>query len=126
MSGEFIEWRMDDSDIQMASPTVCDGNLYFLQRRTGTVKCVDAETGRLEYRSRVRGANAFWASPWTDGKHVFALDRSGNTHVISPGDDYEVVSVNELEEQAWGTPAIADGRIYLRTVNHLYCIATDE
>ena len=126
MSGEFVQWRMDDSGIQMASPTHCGGNLYFFERRRGIVHCVDIETGRLEYESRVRGASAFWASPWTDGKHLYAMDSNGNTHVIAAGDELNVVAVNELEQQAWGTPAVADGRIYLRTVDHLYCIATEQ
>lgn len=122
MAGEFVDWRMDDSGIQMASPTYLAGNLYFFERRRGIVHCVDAETGQLEYEKRVRGAGAFWASPWTDGKHVFAMDSAGNTHVIAAGDDFEVVAVNPLEQQAWGTPAMADGRIYLRTAENLYCI----
>ena len=127
-AGGFIDWRVDHSGIQMASPTHCGGNLYFFQRRLGTVHCVDAATGRLEYKSRVPGARAFWASPWADGTHVFALDDEGNTHVLKGGDGFEVVRVNELGEQAWGTPAVAGGRIYLRTVDHLYCIgdATED
>mgnify|MGYP003650941862 FL=1 len=80
------------------------------------------ETGRLEYESRVPGARAFWASPWTDGKHLFALDSNGNTHVIAAGDQLNVVAVNKLDQQAWGTPAIADGSIFIRTVDNLYCI----
>jgi len=123
MTGEFVTWRMDDSGIQMASPTYLDGNLYFFQRRSGIVHCVDIETGRLEYKRRVGRAPAFWASPWTDGRHIYALDANGNTHVIAAGDELNVVAVNELDEQAWATPAIADGKIYLRTVDHLYCIA---
>lgn len=122
MSGKFVQWRMDDSDLQMASPTYCQGNLYFFERRTGNMKCVDAKTGKIEYRKRVPGARAFWASPWSDGKQVFALDSSGNTHVLAAGDQPNIVATNRLEEMAWGTPAIANGRIYLRTVDHLYCI----
>ena len=125
-SGEFVQWRMDDSGIQTASPTHCGGNLYFFERRRGILRCVDIETGLLEYERRVRGADAFWASPWTDGKHLYAMDSSGNTHVIAAGDELKVIAVNLLDQQAWGTPAVADGRIYLRTVDHLYCIATDR
>ncbi len=121
-SSEFVEWRMDDSGIQMASPTHLDGNLYFLERSRGIVHCVDVETGEIEYEKRVRGAGAFWASPWTDGKHLFAMDSTGNTHVIAAGDEFKIVSVNELDQQAWGTPAVAEGRIFLRTAQHLYCI----
>ena len=126
MNGEFVQWRMDKSGLQMASPTHCGGNLYCFERRLGIVRCVDIDTGRLEYESRVRGASAFWASPWSDGKHLYALDSNGNTHVIAAGDQLNVVAVNRLEQQAWGTPAFADGRIYLRTVDHLYCIETDQ
>lgn len=120
--GTFVEWRMDGSGIQMASPTYLDGNLYFFERRRGIIRCVDTETGRLVYESRVPGARAFWASPWTDGKHLFALDSNGNTHVIAAGDELNVVAVNKLDQQAWGTPAIADGSIFIRTVDNLYCI----
>lgn len=120
--GTFVEWRMDGSGIQMASPTYLDGNLYFFERRRGIIRCVDMETGRLVYESRVPGARAFWASPWTDGKHLFALDSNGNTHVIAAGNELNVVAVNKLDQQAWGTPAIADGSIFIRTVDNLYCI----
>ena len=122
LTSEFIVWRMDESNIQMASPAVCGGNLYFLQRRRGLLTCVDAETGRVEYTERVRGADAFWSSPWTDGVNVFALDATGNTHVIPCGDRFEIRATNRLDEQTWGTPALSGGRIYLRTVAHLYCI----
>ena len=126
MSGPFIQWRMDDSGIQMASPTFCAGNLYFFERRRGVVTCVDATTGKLEYKERVRQVPAFWASPWSDGRHIFALDANGNTHIFAPGDDLNVARINRLDQQAWGTPAISNGRIYLRTVDHLYCIEAGE
>ena len=122
MKSKFVPWRMDESGIQMASPTHAAGNLYFFERRRGVLHCIDAESGRVEYETRVPGASAFWASPWTDNRHVYALDSDGNTHVIKVGDEFEVVQVNRIEEMAWGTPALAKGRIYLRTANHLYCI----
>lgn len=125
-TGEFVEWRSDDSGIQMASPAQLAGNLYFFERRSGIVRCVDADTGQIEYEKRVRGGRAFWASPWTDGRHLFAMDANGNTHVFAAGDEFNVVAVNKLEQQAWGTPAVAGGRIYLRTATNLYCIADDE
>ena len=122
-TGEFVAWRNDDSGIQMASPVITGGNLYFFQRRSGRVTCVDAATGRTEYQQRLKGAKAFWASPWTDGRNVYALESGGTTYVIAIGDDYRLVSRNVIDELSWGTPAIADGRIYLRTASRLYCIA---
>lgn len=125
-TGEFVQWQTDDSGIQMASPTQLAGNLYFFERRLGVVHCVDANTGRIEYKKRVPGGRAFWASPWADGNYVFALDSTGNTHVIAAGDEFQVVAVNKLEQQAWGTPAVAGGRIFLRTAKNLYCIEDEK
>lgn len=84
--------------------------------------CVDIETGKTEYRTRVGRSRGFWASPWTDGEKIYALSAGGTTYVLAAGDDYKVLSQNVLNQQAWGTPALANGRIYLRTVDNLYCI----
>jgi hypothetical protein len=43
--------------------------------------------------------------------------------VLKAGALWEVLAVNDLEEEAYATPAIADGKIYLRTRNTLYCFA---
>ncbi|MEL6104743.1 MAG: PQQ-binding-like beta-propeller repeat protein [Planctomycetota bacterium] len=126
MSGPFVKWRMDDSGIQMASPVHCQGGLYFFQRRAGIVTCVDAETGAKRYASRVRGARSFWASPWSDGRRVYAMDSGGNTHVIEPGESFKTVAVNDLGgPMSWSTPALSRGEIFLRTIDHLYCVAAE-
>ena len=124
---DFIDWWIERADMQMASPTICRDKIYLFERRTGNMHCVNANNGSTVYRQRVRGAKAFWASPWTDGQRVYALDADGTTHVLDCGEEYKLLASNELGQQTWGTPALADGRIYLRTVDQLYCIeASDE
>lgn len=120
---EFIEWKVERSGIQMASPVLCQGHIYLLERRSGILNCVNAETGEVAYRERIPKSRPFWASPWTDGEFVYCLDDQGTTHVLKGGPDLEVVAQNQLDEQTWSSPAIVDGVIYLRTVGHLYCIA---
>jgi hypothetical protein len=41
--------------------------------------------------------------------------------VLKAGGDQEVLAANKLDEDIIATPAIADGRIYVRTVAALYC-----
>ncbi len=124
-SSEFVEWKIDHSSIQMASPAICDGRLYFLERQSGQIHCINAKTGELEYRQRIRGARSFWASPLTSGDRVYCLDASGTTHVIAAGPEYQLLSMNEIDEQAWSSPTVANGKFYLRTIDHLYCIGDD-
>ena len=53
---------------------------------------------------------------------VFCLDDAGTTHVLRAGAEFEVVGANKLGEMAWSSPAVANGAVFLRTVDHLYCI----
>jgi outer membrane protein assembly factor BamB len=124
-SSNYVAWKIPRSGIQMASPVLCAGHLYLFERRSGILHCVNAETGSTAYRTRVPGARAFWASPWTCGDRVFCLDDGGTTHVLAGGPDFRVLGKNVIDEQAWSSPAIAEDALYLRTVDHLYCIAAD-
>jgi outer membrane protein assembly factor BamB len=122
IQSQFVAWKIARSGIQMASPVICDGNLYLLERSSGVVHCVDAETGDSVYRSRIPRARAFWASPWTNGDKVFCVDTGGTTHVLSSGNILRVLGSNEIDEQTWSTPAIADGAVFFRTASRLYRI----
>ena len=40
--------------------------------------------------------------------------------VLKAAGDWEVLAVNELDDEVFSTPAIADGRVYIRTRSALY------
>jgi outer membrane protein assembly factor BamB len=122
-SSDHVVWKIARSGIQMASPVYCAGHIYLLDRRSGILHCVDAGTGKTAYRERIPGARAFWGSPWTDGKRVYCLDDGGTTHVLAGGPQLRVLGRNVIDEQSWSSPAIANGALYLRTIDRLYCIA---
>lgn len=122
-SNEFVLWKLDKSGLQMASPVLCEGHLYVLERRSGVLHCVNAETGEMTYEKRIPGARAFWASPWVYEDKVYCPDDSGTTHIVQGGPEFKVLGKNTIEERIWSTAAIADGALYLRTVDSVYCIA---
>jgi outer membrane protein assembly factor BamB len=106
------------------SPLLYQGHLYVLDRNGGMVTCLDAKTGKAEYsRERIPQAKAFWASPWGANGKVFCLDEDGVTHVLKAGPEFEVVGKNALgRELYWSTPAAADGKLFVRGIDSLYCI----
>ena len=55
-----------------------------------------------------------------DGK-VFLLSETGMAGVLHAGPEWEVLSTVMLDDGAYATPALADGRVYLRTDSRLYC-----
>jgi len=52
---------------------------------------------------------------------VFMLSEGGKVSVLAPDGSLEVLAVNDLGEPSYATPALADGRIYIRTTSALYC-----
>ncbi len=122
---DYVEWRTPKSGIQMASPVESNGYIYLLERNGGIIHCLEQATGKSLYSKRVPNARPFWASPWTSGGRVYCVDDGGTTHVIEPGPTLNIIAKNVIDEQTWSTPAVVDGKIYLRTVGHLYCIGNE-
>jgi outer membrane protein assembly factor BamB len=73
------------------------------------------------WQERVKGP--FSASPvLADGK-IYLVNEDGLTTVLRPGDKPQILSTNVLGEPMLATPAIANGAIYLRSDQHLYCFS---
>jgi hypothetical protein len=123
-SSDGVSWSIAKAGPSAPSPLVYKGYVYILSQSGGMVTCYDAKTGKAAYtRERIPQAKSFWASPWAyDGK-VFCLDEDGVTHVLKAGPEFEVIGKNALErEMYWSSPAMAGGALFIRGVDHIYCI----
>ncbi len=66
-----------------------------------------------------------YASPVSANGRIFYVTSDGTCHVIEGGERFKLLASNKVTEDResfGGTPAISDGRIYLRSDRHLYCI----
>jgi outer membrane protein assembly factor BamB len=125
-SSDAIAWSLPQAGPQTPSPLVYEGHLYILEERGGVLSCYDAKSGKQKYKERIPGARGFTSSPWAyDGK-IFCLDDGGTTHVVQTGSEFKVLGKNTLGEMCWSSPAAAGGALFLRTVDHLYCIRTAD
>jgi hypothetical protein len=46
--------------------------------------------------------------------------------VFRAGDRLEVIARNDLKERIMASPAVVDGKIYIRTERHLYAFGAEE
>jgi outer membrane protein assembly factor BamB len=119
-----VAWSVPRGGPSNASPLVYQGYVYVLAQQGGMMSCYDAATGKPAYsRERLPGAKAFWASPWAADGKVYCLDEDGQTHVLAAGPEFKVLGKNALSKELyWSTPAAAGGALFIRGVDHLYCI----
>ena len=120
---EYIVWfNRVAGGTYLPTPIIYDNALYVLTEK-GIFARYDVETGERVYRSRVApGAAAFTTTPWAYNGKIFCLDERGTTHVIPADGKFRVERTNPLGELCLATPSIAQGRLLIRTVAHVYCI----
>jgi outer membrane protein assembly factor BamB len=115
MTDSAIRWKYQRSVPQLPSPLIYQGVLYMVNDN-GIVTTLNPQTGDVLKQGRLTGApGAVFASPVAADGHVFFATEAGAVVVVSPGGDLEVEQVNPLNEEVYATPALADGRIYVRT-----------
>jgi outer membrane protein assembly factor BamB len=99
---------------------VVAGDLLFLWHDRGVVSCFDLATGHQHWRERVGGD--YHSSPIRIGNRIFGVSMNGEVVVLAADRHFEVLARNPLNESCHATPAVANGRLYLRTESTLYCI----
>jgi outer membrane protein assembly factor BamB len=117
-------WRIE-KNVPHIPCVVASGSkeLVFLWDDSGIVTCVETATGKPHWKERLPNMQGTcFGSPVTDGKHIFCADESGNIHVIAASKDFNYLAFNPLGESCKTTPAIADGKMYVRTAETLHAI----
>ena len=130
----FEQWRLRgegpgplSKTPDVPAPLIHNGLVYIVrqyQRESGALICIDLKTGKEMYYEPIHAAR-YRASPiYGDGK-IYLAARDGTVTVVKAGPKFEVLAVNQLEDQIAASPAIADGRLYIRGFRALYAISQD-
>jgi outer membrane protein assembly factor BamB len=112
-------YRIEKTSPLVPTPLVKD-DLLFLWTDRGVVTCIDVRSGEKYWSERVPGA--YYGSPVCAGKHLYCISREGDVIVLAAARRFQLLANNPLGEGSHSTPAIADGRMYLRTFSHLICV----
>jgi outer membrane protein assembly factor BamB len=114
-----VLWREKKATPEVPSPLYYQGRVYTV-RDGGIVSCLDAATGKVLFRERLGPGGAYFASPVAGDGKVYIASRNGVVVVLAAGDTFKVLARNDLQESILATPALTDGKVYLRTEKHLY------
>jgi outer membrane protein assembly factor BamB len=110
----------------IVSPLVDDGRML-LVKEGGITTVFDAEQGEmLRSAKRVGSGGGYFASPILGDGKIYLAGENGTVVVLKNGPDYKELARNDVGESILATPAIADGRLFVRTRTQLLCFAVDE
>jgi outer membrane protein assembly factor BamB len=121
VSKTHVAWQTREGAFYVPSPVLAD-NLLFSTMTTGKMHCIDIATGKVLW---IENNGPQYSSPVIANGLVYMPNDEGIITVIKPGSKFEYVAKNPIGEKMFASPAISNGKIYLRGFNHLFCISSN-
>jgi outer membrane protein assembly factor BamB len=106
----------------LSSPLVF-GKQLFLVKRGGLASSFDVNTGMSQWETkRIGNLGEYYSSPIAGDGKIYVTGENGFVVVMAPGPEFKVLAKNDVGGTCIATPAIANGRIFVRTREKLFCI----
>jgi outer membrane protein assembly factor BamB len=116
-----IAWSEHRGVPGVPSPLYYKGRIYtFLNG--GIVFCRMADSGKLVYSGRLGAMGDYYASPVAAADKIYIASAEGEVVVLNAGDELTVLARNKFDGGIMATPAVVDGKIYVRTDTHVYAL----
>jgi len=119
VTATHLAYKLQKSIPYVPTP-LARGDLLFLWSDKGIVSCVEAPTGSILWQERVGGG--YSGSPICIGDRIYCMSEEGEVPVIAASREFKILARNPLGEGSRSTPAVAGGRLYLRSYTHLISI----
>jgi len=118
-----IAWISEEGGPDICSP-VSNGESVFLLATEGLLESYNVSDGKKLWEKDLE--EYFLASPSLAGDKLYLLSENGIMHIAEGESEYKEVAKCKLGEKCHASPAFADGRIYIRGVENLYCIGSRD
>ncbi|MFG0335368.1 MAG: PQQ-binding-like beta-propeller repeat protein [Maioricimonas sp. JB049] len=119
VSGSHVRFERKQNLPYVPTPIMWGGHLY-LWNDDGVVCCVDPQTGENVWRERVGGN--FSGSPVLIDGALYCISEDGEVVVIDAAPTFRLFGRSPLGDASYATPAVANGRVYLRGFSRLCCL----
>lgn len=119
LPSDAVLWQDDAAAPDSSTPVIYEG-LVFSVADNGIAKCLEARTGKLQWDERLKGQ--YRASPLAAEGRIYFLNATGLMTVVRAATSFECLAENQLDDASYASPAVSDGKIFLRGKERLYCI----
>jgi len=119
LSKDVIAWSEPLATPDTPCPVLW-GDLLFTISDDGIAQCLDAKSGKVHWKERLQGD--FKPSPLAADGKIYFLNRAGRCTVVAAKPTFERLGDNRIDDDTVASPAIADGRLYIRGHKALYAI----
>jgi len=117
-----VVWQSTKGAFYVPSP-VCSEEYLFSTMTNGQVHCIEVATGTIKW---IEPMGKQYASPVLANGLVYMPNDEGVITVLAAGPEFKPIAKNSIGEKMFASPALSNGKIFLRGVKNLYCIGTEK
>lgn len=118
LSDNSILWRVKDNIPEVPSPIFYNNRIYMI-KDGGTLTCVNPESGKVIYTTRIGNPVPYIASSVAANGFIYIIGFNGRLKVVKAGDSFVTAGQYDFKENIGATPAIIGNTIYIRTKTQL-------
>ncbi|NOT63333.1 MAG: PQQ-binding-like beta-propeller repeat protein, partial [Acidobacteria bacterium] len=118
-----VRWSVQKNIPYIPAPLLYQG-VYYMVKNGGIITSLNPATGSILKQGRSPNAiGEYYASPVAADGKVFLANTEGKITVLKAGAEWEVLAVNDVGDEIGATPALSNGRVYVRTRSAMYCFS---
>jgi outer membrane protein assembly factor BamB len=117
-----LAWQHENGVPECPTPLLC-GELLFAVRNGGVLTCLDAASGAPYFQERLAARGPYYASPVASADALYLASERGELSVLAAARELRLLSTRDLGEEIYATPALARGRLLVRSAEHLWAFA---
>ncbi len=115
-----LKWKTEKMPEGFGSPVIVGDYLYRLHS-PGVLKCLKLSTGETVYSERLEKVSNHASLISAPDDRIY-LASAGRTYVVKAGEKFEILATNDLGDDSHASPAVSDGRMYLKGRKMLFCV----
>jgi outer membrane protein assembly factor BamB len=119
-----LKWQIQTVPEGFSSPIIMGEHLFRLNN-PGVLKCWKLATGEEVFAERLQGVNPAVSPIVTADGRIYAAS-AGRSYVLKAGPKPEIIGGGDLNDGSNAAPAAADGKLYLKGSQFLYCIGVKK
>ena len=126
VTDSHVLWNLHNrSPSNLSSPLVV-GEQLFVVKKGGISSSFDPITGKTQWElSRISNIGDYYGSPVAGDGKIYVPGENGFIVVLKQDPKLTVLGKNDIGESCLATPAIADGRLFIRGRNTLFCFSQE-
>jgi outer membrane protein assembly factor BamB len=125
-TGEVTEthrlWRHTEKIPQRIGSAVMVGEHVYHLNENGQAQCFALRTGDELWINQRLSADPSWGSLVAAAGRLYVTNKTGETFVLRADPKFELLAKNKIDERVLASLAVADGELFIRSYNHLWCI----